>query len=91
MRANSPRYQFSVSVVNYGIIFPSVPYYQSLEGVGGVGGSPDPAFLHPIPFFITFSLLCTPVPPWVWGLGRHMTFQTRVLSFISKVHSLKQD
>ena len=53
----------SVSVwLNYGIIFPSVPYYQSLEGVGGVGGSPDPAFLHPIPFFITFSLLCTPVP-----------------------------
>lgn len=37
----------SVSVLlNYGIIFPSVPYYQGLEGVG-VGG-PDPAFLHPV-------------------------------------------
>ena len=40
----------SVSVLlNYGIIFPSVPYYQGLEGVGG-GGGPYPSLLHPIQF-----------------------------------------
>ena len=40
---------------------------------------------------IFHHFLSPPHPPWVWGLGRHITFQIRVLSFVSKVHSLKQD
>ena len=51
----------SVSVLlNHGIIIPSVPYYQGLEG-------PDPAFLYPILFFIVFSLPRT--PPTGLGAG----------------------
>ena len=47
----------SVSLLlNYGIIFLSVPYYQGLEGVGG----PYPALLHPIQFL---SLSLYPAPP----------------------------
>ena len=56
----------SVSVLlNYGIIFPSVPYYQGLEGVGG--GGPYPSLLHPIQF-LSLSLSPAP-PPQVWGEG----------------------
>ena len=51
----------SVSLLlNYGIIFLSVPYYQGLEGGGGVGGGPYPALLHPIQFL---SLSLYPAPP----------------------------
>ena len=78
----------SVSLLlNYGIIFLSVPYYQGLEGVGAGGSLSCPPASHTI--FITFSLPCA--PHGFGGRGRHMTFQTRVLSFVSKVHSLKQD
>lgn len=72
----------SVSVLlNYGIIFPSVPYYQSVEGVGG----PWSCLPASHTFFHHFLSPSHPPPPRVWGLGRHMTFQTRVMSFISKV------
>lgn len=55
----------SVSVLlNYGIIFPSVPYYQGLEEVGG--GGPYPAFLHPILFL---SLSLSSAPPLPHGFG----------------------
>ena len=64
----------SVSVLlNHGIIIPSVPYYQGLEGVGewgwGWGGlvGADPAFQYPILFFITFSL--PRAPPTGLGAG----------------------
>ena len=54
----------SVSLLlNYGIIFLSVPYYQGLEGVGG----PYPALLHPIQF-LSLSLYPAP-PPGVWREG----------------------
>ena len=74
----------SVSVLlNYGIIFPSVPYYQGLEGVGGGGVLILPSC---IPY--NFYHFLSPLRPHhrFGGRGRHMTFQTRVLSFISKVH-----
>ena len=64
----------SVSVLlNHGIIIPSVPYYQGLEGVGewgwGWGGlvGADPAFQYPILFFIAFSL--PRAPPTGLGAG----------------------
>ena len=53
----------------------------------GWGSLSCPPASHTI--FITFSLPCA--PHGFGGRGRHMTFQTRVLSFVSKVHSLKQD
>ena len=58
----------SVSVwLNYGIIFPSVPYYQGLEGVGGGWGVLIlPSAPHTI--FITFSVPCT-LPPTGLGAG----------------------
>ena len=59
------------------------------KGWEGGGGSWS-CLLHPIPF-LSLSLSPAPFPPRVWGLGRHLTFQTRVLSVVSKVHSLKQD
>ena len=58
----------SVSVLlNYGIIFASVPYYQGLEGVGGGWGVLIlPSASHTI--FITFSVPCT-LPPTGLGAG----------------------
>ena len=50
----------SVSVLlNYGIIFPlsiTTRVWKGREGWEGGGGPVDPAFLHPILFFIAFSL-----------------------------------
>lgn len=49
---------------NYGIIFPLS--FTTRVWKGWEGGGPDPAFLHPILFFITFSPPPSP-PHWFGG------------------------
>ena len=57
----------SVSLLlNYGIIFLSVPYYQGLEGVGGGGGVLILPSCIPYNFY---HFLSTLRPPRVWREG----------------------
>lgn len=73
---------------NYGIIFPLS--FTTRVWKGWEGGGPDPAFLHPILFFITFSLPPhPPSPPPHWSGGWVDIWHLRLeccLSFPKYIH-----